>query len=116
METAELERIEGAVRVALPTYLADLARLVNIDCGSYTPVGVNEVGRWAGEFLAELGAAVEYRADPDRRLGDTVVATFAGQAGGRVSNLEGGPMDIDAPAVRQELEAIDGTIRTRLLY
>jgi glutamate carboxypeptidase len=80
--TAELGGMRTAVGADLPEYLANLERLVNIDCGSYTPAGVNEVGRWTGDFLAELGAAVEYRADPAGHLGDTVVATFTGRAGG----------------------------------
>ncbi len=80
--TAELEGLRAAIAADLPEYLANLERLVNIDCGSYTPAGVNEVGRWAGDFLEELGAAVEYRPDPEDRLGDTVVATFRGQDGG----------------------------------
>ncbi len=80
--SAELDGLRAGIAAELPTYLADLERLVNIDCGSYTPAGVNEVGRWTGDFLADLGAAIEYRSDPDRRLGDTVVATFEGQAGG----------------------------------
>ena len=33
---AELEAIHGAVERARPAYLADLERLVNLDCGSYT--------------------------------------------------------------------------------
>ena len=80
--TAELEGLRAAISADLPAYLANLERLVNIDCGSYTPAGVNEVGRWAGGFLAELGAEVEYRPDPDGNLGDTVVASFRGQASG----------------------------------
>ncbi|MDO8485635.1 MAG: M20 family metallopeptidase [Candidatus Limnocylindrales bacterium] len=79
---AELDGLRAVIASDLPKYLANLERLVNIDCGSYTPAGVNEVGRWTGEYLAELGAAVEYRPDPGVRLGDTVVATFSGQAGG----------------------------------
>jgi glutamate carboxypeptidase len=79
--SAELDGLRAIVSADLPDYLANLERLVNIDCGSYTPAGVNEVGRWTGDFLAELGAEVEYRPDPDGRLGDTVVATFTGQAG-----------------------------------
>ena len=39
------------IRAAEPAYLADLARLVNIDCGSYTPAGVDEVGRFVAGFL-----------------------------------------------------------------
>lgn len=79
---AELDGLRAVISGDLPDYLANLERLVNIDCGSYTPAGVNEVGRWAGDFQAELGAEVEYRPDPDGRLGDTVVATFRGRAGG----------------------------------
>jgi glutamate carboxypeptidase len=80
--TAELDALRTAIAADLTAYLANLERLVNIDCGSYTPAGVNEVGRWTGDFLADLGATVEYRPDPAGKLGDTVVATFAGQAGG----------------------------------
>ena len=78
----ELDVLRTAIAADLPAYLANLERLVNIDCGSYTPAGVNEIGRWTGEFLDDLGATVEYRPDPAGKLGDTVVATFAGQAGG----------------------------------
>lgn len=78
----ELDGLRAAIGADVMGYLADLERLVNIDCGSYTPAGVNEVGRWTGDFLADLGADVEYRPDPAGKLGDTVVATFTGQAGG----------------------------------
>lgn len=78
---AELEALRAAIGADLPAYLADLERLVNIDCGSYTPSGVDEVGRWVASFLADLGAAVESRPDPAGRLGATVVATFHGRPG-----------------------------------
>ncbi|MEO8437820.1 MAG: M20 family metallopeptidase [Chloroflexota bacterium] len=83
---AELDALRTAVSADLPVYLADLERLVNIDCGSYTPEGVNEVGRWVTAFFRELGAEVEARPDPAGRLGDTIVATFEGRpdAGPRV--------------------------------
>lgn len=79
---AELDALRTAIGTDLPAYLADLERLVNIDCGSYTPDGVNEVGRWVAAFLAELGATVEARPDPAGRYGDTVVATFTGRPDG----------------------------------
>ena len=79
---AELDALRTVIGADLPAYLADLERLVNIDCGSYTPAGVDEVGRWVAAFLADLGAEVEHRPDPDGRLGDTVVATFDGRADG----------------------------------
>ena len=77
----ELGGLRAVIASDLPAYLADLEYLVNIDCGSYTPAGVNEVGAWTAEFLGSLGAAVERRPDPDGRCGDTVVATFDGRAG-----------------------------------
>ncbi|MFL5724688.1 MAG: M20 family metallopeptidase [Chloroflexota bacterium] len=78
----ELDAIRAAIAADMPAYLADLERLVNIDCGSYTPEGVDTVGRWVTEFLTGLGATVETRADPAGRLGATVIGTFVGRAGG----------------------------------
>ncbi|MFP5343476.1 MAG: M20 family metallopeptidase [Candidatus Limnocylindria bacterium] len=78
----EMEAIRSAVQADLPTYLADLERLVNIDCGSYTLEGVNEVGHWVAGFLTDLGADVDIRPDPEGRFGNTVVGSFAGRAGG----------------------------------
>jgi glutamate carboxypeptidase len=77
----ELQALRRAIANDEPDFLADLERLVDIDCGSYTPAGVNVVGRWTGAFLEGLGATVDYRPDPDGRFGDTVVATFDGVAG-----------------------------------
>jgi glutamate carboxypeptidase len=79
---AELEGLRAVVAADLPAYLDDLRRLVDIDCGSYTPDGVNEVGRWTAGFLAELGADVDIRPDPAGGFGNTVVGTFTGRPGG----------------------------------
>ena len=76
-----LERLRAAIAADLPAYLHDLERAVNTDCGSYTPAGVNEIGRWVTAFLAGLGASIETRPDPAGRLGDTVIATFDGTPG-----------------------------------
>src|SRR4249919_2156181 len=80
--TTELDCIRAAISADLSAYLTDLERLVNIDCGSYTPEGVDTVGRWVTDFLTELGATIETRPDPAGRLGATVIATFEGRAGG----------------------------------
>jgi glutamate carboxypeptidase len=74
----ELTAIEASLRADEAAYLADLERLVNIDCGSYTPAGVDEVGRFVADFLAEFGATVEIRPDPAGRLGATIVGTLGG--------------------------------------
>src|SRR6187551_2557317 len=78
----ELTELAGAIEAAEPAFLADLERLVNIDCGSYTPEGVDEVGRFVAGFLADLGADVEARPDPAGSLGATIVGTLRGEAGG----------------------------------
>ena len=78
----ELDALRASVAADLTAYLGDLERLVNIDCGSYTPEGVDEVGRWTARFLAELGAEIEVRPDPEGRFGATVVGTFRGMPGG----------------------------------
>jgi glutamate carboxypeptidase len=86
---AELDALRAAIASDLRAYLGDLERLVNIDCGSYTPEGVNEVGRWVAAFLTEIGATVQHRPDPAGRLGDTVIATFHGRPGGARALLIG---------------------------
>ena len=77
VSSAELAALRSAVERARPAYLADLEHLVNIDCGSYTRAGVDEVGRWTRERLEALGATVG-RHPNDDGLGDTIVAELAG--------------------------------------
>jgi glutamate carboxypeptidase len=79
---AELDGLRTVIAAELPAYLEDLGELVNIDCGSFTPEGVDEVGRWVSAFLTELGATVEARPDPEGRFGSTIVGTFHGRADG----------------------------------
>jgi len=78
----ELEALRAQVTDHLPAYLRDLERLVNIDCGSYTPAGVDEIGRWVSAYLEGMGADVEVRPDPTGRYGSTIVGTFSGTTGG----------------------------------
>ena len=78
----ELEALRARVTDHLPAYLRDLERLVNIDCGSYTPAGVDEIGRWVSAYLEGMGADVEVRPDPTGRYGSTIVGTFSGTTGG----------------------------------
>jgi glutamate carboxypeptidase len=90
----ELRAIHESVDEDLPTFLADLERLCSIDCGSYTPGGVNEVGTWVMGELERLGAStVERRPDPGGRFGDTVVGIFEGRAGAGPQLLLIGHMD-----------------------
>jgi glutamate carboxypeptidase len=85
----QLDEVRSALTAAQPDYLADLERLVNIDCGSYTKAGVDEVGRWVADQLRELGADVTVL--PHETYGNTVVGVLEG--GGRGRALLVGHMD-----------------------
>jgi glutamate carboxypeptidase len=81
VDADELDAIQASVRGAEPAFLADLERLVNTDCGSYTPAGVDEVGAFVSAFMEGTGGRVERRADPEGRLGSTVIGTWDGERG-----------------------------------
>jgi len=78
-DTTALRRIVDA---RLPRFLVDLETLVNIDCGSYTPDGVNRVADFVAGALRTLGADVERRAhvpdDGGPQLGDLVIGRIEG--------------------------------------
>jgi len=67
-------RLTSITEAALPAYLRDLRRLVDVDSGSYSKAGVDELGTWSAKRLKDLGASVVRHADAD--LGDTIVGTF----------------------------------------
>jgi glutamate carboxypeptidase len=89
----ELADLRSAVQASEANYLADLERLCSIDCGSYSPAGVNEVATWVAAELTRLGARVERRPDPAGRYGDTVVGTWQGRPGAGPRVLLIGHMD-----------------------
>ena len=89
----ELAALRAHVEAGLPAFLADLERMCNIDCGSYTPAGVNQIGDLVAAELASLGATVERRPDPKGRYGDTVIGTFSGVPGAGPRVLLIGHMD-----------------------
>ena len=74
--------LSAAVAARLPRFSYELAALVNIDCGSYTPQGVNQVADHVAGWLSELGAAVEripHRpAEGEAPLGDLLIGRIPG--------------------------------------
>ncbi|MDQ2688978.1 MAG: M20 family metallopeptidase [Chloroflexota bacterium] len=70
------------VEARVPRFGEELPALVNIDCGSYTPEGVNRVADFVTDALRGLGAEVERvahaPADGGRQLGDLVIGRLAG--------------------------------------
>jgi glutamate carboxypeptidase len=97
---SEIEALHADVAAALPTYLTDLERLVNVDCGSYSKAGVDQIGAWVAQRLEALGAAVTVT--PHDQFGDTVVGVIRGR--GSVRALLIGHMDTVFP---------DGTVAER---
>jgi len=73
---SELSDLRGLIAASERDYLRDLEHLVDIDCGSYTKAGVDEVGRWVAAALTELGASVEVDRNDD--LGDTILGIWDG--------------------------------------
>jgi glutamate carboxypeptidase len=112
IDAAELDAIHTTVAAGLPAFLADLERLCNIDCGSYTPKGVNEVGDFVAAELASLGASVDRRPDPKGRYGDTVIGMFDGSPGAGPRVLLIGHMDtvFSEGTVAQRPFRIDGEV------
>jgi glutamate carboxypeptidase len=78
----DLIALRRIVEARLPRYLAELETLVNIDCGSYSPDGVNQVADLVADRLVSIGAEVErtvHEPTNDRpQLGDLVVGRIAG--------------------------------------
>ena len=111
---SELDALRATVDAGLPAFLADLERLCNIDCGSYTPAGVNEVGDFVAAELRALGAQVDRRPDPGGRFGDTVIGTFKGRPGAGPRLLLIGHMDTVfevGTAARRPFRIDDGIAR-----
>lgn len=76
--------LDDVVASGLPGLLSDLERLVNIDCGSYTPEGIGRVADLVESRLAALGAEVDrlpHRPGPgEPQLGDLIIGRARGQA------------------------------------
>ncbi len=88
---ADTERLTELMSGHLAAYVADLQRLVDIDCGSYTKAGVDEVGRWVAAAFRDLGGSVEVV--PNEAFGDTLVGTFGAGADGGPALLMVGHLD-----------------------
>ncbi|MFF3036295.1 M20/M25/M40 family metallo-hydrolase [Streptomyces rubiginosohelvolus] len=73
----------------LSGFLSDLAGLVAIDSGSYSPAGVNRVADWTAAKLVALGFAVE-RVTPGGAGGETTGDVLIGRRAGRLAARDGG--------------------------
>ncbi|TMK82970.1 MAG: M20 family metallopeptidase, partial [Actinobacteria bacterium] len=81
----DLPAIRKLAEDCYDSYLADLRSLVNLDCGTYIPQGVNRVADFMQERFAGRGwsvARIPHRPQGEEpRLGDLLVATLGGRPG-----------------------------------
>jgi glutamate carboxypeptidase len=107
----DLSALRRSVDARLPRFLAELETMVNVDCGSYTPDGVNRIADLVAGELRALGASVERH--PHRptegaaQLGDVVIGRLPGE-GARVLLI--GHMDtvFEAGTVAERPFRVDG--------
>jgi glutamate carboxypeptidase len=86
--------IRDRVATARDRFVAELASMVSIDCGSFNPDGVNRIADMCERRFRDDGWEVEriaFAGPDDPRLGDTVVGTIRGAGGPRILLL--GHMD-----------------------
>jgi glutamate carboxypeptidase len=78
----DLAAVRRTVDAGLPAFLDELERLVNVDCGSYTPAGVNAVADHVAAALRALDAEVQRIShtpdDHTADLGDLVIGRLPG--------------------------------------
>jgi len=95
-------------------FVADLERMVDVDCGSYTPEGVNEIADLCEGRMRARGWSVDRRAHvpagDEPPLGDLVIGTLEG--GGGPDVLMVGHMDtvFDEGTVAERPFRIEGDI------
>jgi glutamate carboxypeptidase len=98
----------------LDGFTADLERMVNVDCGSYSPAGVNEIADLCEGRFSAGGWSVERRPHApsagEPRLGDLVTGTLEGDGGPSV--LLVGHMDtvFDDGTVAERPFSVEGDI------
>ncbi|HEX6331381.1 MAG TPA: M20 family metallopeptidase [Actinomycetota bacterium] len=112
MTRPDTDRIRGAVEGRYEEFLSALERIVNLDSGSYTPDGVNEVvDRCRGRFEAH-GWTIERTAhDPsagERQLGDLLVGRLDGAGGPNVLLIGHTDTVFDPGTVAERPFRIDG--------
>jgi glutamate carboxypeptidase len=83
MPVPDSQSVVTRVAARRAAFLAELESLVNIDCGSYTPEGVNRIADFCTDALRALGGDVErlrHEPAPGKvQLGDLVIGRIAGE-------------------------------------
>ena len=77
-----MDKIISFLNSIQPDFLADLAALVNLDCGTENKAGVDRVGLWIRDRCAAWGWEVQHF--PLTDYGDCWLARLRGRGEGRI--------------------------------
>jgi glutamate carboxypeptidase len=84
----DIQSIEKAVARRYDEYVEALRSMVDVDCGTYIPDGVNAIADRCAERFRAAGWEVERRshrpAEGERQLGDLVIGRLSGESGPHV--------------------------------
>ena len=84
----DMSALRGRAEARFEEFVADLRAMVDVDCGSYTPAGVNRIADLCEARFREGGWDVERRPHEPRegegQLGDLVIGRLAGSGGPNV--------------------------------
>jgi glutamate carboxypeptidase len=109
MDASALERIAAG---RYDDFVSALERMVNVDCGSFTPEGVNEIADLCQSRFEAAGWKVErleqHPADGEPRLGDLVIGRVEGSGGARVLMIGHTDTVFDPGTVAERPFRIDG--------
>src|SRR5262245_2578584 len=83
-----LPRVRAEVEARFEPYVDILRQMVNIDCGTYTPAGVNRIAELCQARFDSMGFDAERRphrrADDEQQLGDCLIGRSPVGSGPRV--------------------------------
>jgi glutamate carboxypeptidase len=78
----DVESLRERAKARYPEFLGELETMVNIDCGSYTPAGVDRIADLCEQRFLDHGWEVDRRPHAGTpRLGDLVIGTLRGAGG-----------------------------------
>jgi glutamate carboxypeptidase len=81
----DVQTLRDRAEARYPEFLDALETMVNVDCGSYSPVGVNRIADLCQERFEDQGWDVERRPhDGKPRLGDLLIGRLRGTGGPNV--------------------------------
>jgi glutamate carboxypeptidase len=107
----DAQTLRDLVQKRYPEFLDELEAMVNVDCGSYSPDGVNVIADRCERRFVEHGWEVERRPhEGEPRLGDLLIGRLAGAGGPNI--LLVGHMDtvFDDGTVAERPFRIDGDV------